>query len=78
MKKSWFLPLAALALVAGVGAFVRPEADPQFAWVVFGREEKLRVQMAINNQGLWLEQFVGAMGRSARVQHPIFPEVSVE
>lgn len=57
MKKRWLLPLA-FAVVAGVGAFVHVETKPQYAWLVFGLEGKLRVQVRLEGEALTLDQFV--------------------
>src|SRR6266849_760518 len=58
MKKKWLLPLAALAVLAGVGAYLHAGAKPQYAWLVFGSEGRLRVQVCLEGDAVTLEQFV--------------------
>src|SRR5436309_2595320 len=58
MKKKWLLPLAALAVLVGVGAYLHAGAKPKYAWLVFGSEGKLRVQVCLEGDAVTLEQFV--------------------
>jgi hypothetical protein len=57
MKKKWLLPLAALAVLVGIGA-LHAGAKPKYAWLVFGPEAKLRVQVCLEGDAVTLEQFV--------------------
>ncbi len=58
MKKKWLLPLAALVIFAGVVAYGHAKTKPQYAWLVFGPEGKLRVQVCLEGEALTLEHFV--------------------
>ena len=58
MKKKWLLSLAVLAVLAGVVAYGYAKAKPKYAWLVFGPEGKLRVQVCLEREALTLEQFV--------------------
>jgi hypothetical protein len=58
MKKKWVLLLAAMVFAAGIGVFARPEGRPQYAWLVFGPEGKLRVRVTLEDKALTLEQVV--------------------
>jgi hypothetical protein len=58
MKKKWLLPLAALAVLVGVAAYLHAGTKPKYAWLAFGPEAKLRVQVCLEGDALTLEQFV--------------------
>jgi hypothetical protein len=57
MKKKWLLPLAALGLLVGVGVYLHAGTKPKYAWLVFGSEGKLRVQVCLEGDAVTLEQF---------------------
>jgi len=58
MRKKWLLLLIALAALAGIGALMHAAPKPQYGWLVFGPEGKLRVQVCLDAKALTLEQFV--------------------
>jgi hypothetical protein len=58
LRKRWLLLLLALAASAGIGALFPAASKPRYAWLVFGPEGKLRVQLCLERDGLTLEQFV--------------------
>ncbi|HEV2947703.1 MAG TPA: hypothetical protein VGX70_10025 [Gemmataceae bacterium] len=58
MKKKWLLPLVGFAVILGVGAYLHGGTKPKYAWLVFGAEGKLRVQVCLDGEAIALEQFV--------------------
>jgi hypothetical protein len=63
MKKKWVLSLGVVALMsvtalAGARALFHADGTPQYAWLVFGSEGKLRVQIRLKGEAVSLEQFV--------------------
>jgi hypothetical protein len=63
MKKKWVLSLGVVALVvvaalAGARALFHTDGTPQYAWLVFRSEGKLRVQIRLKGEAVSLEQFV--------------------
>src|SRR5205823_9894676 len=57
-------PTVALTALGGMGALMHATPKPQYAWLVFGPEGKLRVQVCLEAKALTLEQFVD--GKSTR------------
>jgi hypothetical protein len=71
MRKRWLLPLMVLGAVVGMAVFLYAGSQPQYAWLVFGPEGKLRVQVCMEGEAISLQQFVSgkATGEKNSFKH---------
>lgn len=72
MKKALLCTLPVLALAGIGGFFLYPRPAPQFGWLVFGPEARVRVLVCMRGEAVALDLYVDglATGRSDRFRHP--------
>jgi hypothetical protein len=73
MKKRNLIFVVPVVLLAGVGAyFLDSRSKPEYGWLVFGRDAKVRLLVCLDGEAISLTQYANGKptGRNERFPHP--------